>query len=73
MMVDSYVQDKVLDNVKWIISIEKFDDTKILIDTDYKLPDDITLGKVVILTTYVIKDSNELNPQLFLDHALYDE
>ena len=28
-----------------IIGIEKFDDTKILIDIDNKLPDDITLKK----------------------------
>ena len=42
-MFDDYILDKVLDNIKKIKSIEKFDDTKILIDTDDKLLDDITL------------------------------
>ena len=36
--------------------IEKIDDTKILIDTDDKLPDDIILEKVVILMACIIKD-----------------
>ena len=34
---------KVLDKINEIIGIEKFYDTKILIDTDNKLPDYITL------------------------------
>ena len=42
-MFDDYMLDKVLEKIKEIISIEQFDDTKILIDTDDKLPDDITL------------------------------
>ena len=35
--------DKALDKIKQIIGIEKFEVTKILIDTDDKLPDDTTL------------------------------
>ena len=35
--------DKKLDKTKEIIDIEKFDKTKILIDADDKLQDDITL------------------------------
>ena len=46
-----YMLDKVLEKIKDIISIEKFDETKILIDTGNKLPDDITLKNVVILMT----------------------
>ena len=42
-MVDDYMLEKVLDKIKEIIGIEKFDDAKILIDTEDKLPDDITL------------------------------
>ena len=38
--------DKVIDNKKEIRGIEKFDDTKI-IDTDNKLPDDITFKKYI--------------------------
>ena len=34
LMVDDYIVDKVLDKIKEIIGIEKFDDTRILIDTD---------------------------------------
>ena len=64
-MVDDYIIDKVLDKNKEIINIEKFDDTKILIDTN-----DITLNKVVTLMTYFIKDGNKFYPQLFSEHAL---
>ena len=51
--------DKVLDKIKEIIGIEKFDDTKILID---KLPNEITLKNVVILIACVIKDDSKLYP-----------
>ena len=44
LMVDDYVLNKVLDKTEEIIRT----DTKILIDTDNKLPDDITLKKVVM-------------------------
>ena len=57
-MIDDNILVKVLGKVK-IINIEKFDDTKILIDTDDKLPDDITLKNVVILITCVIKDGDK--------------
>ena len=35
--------DKVLSKIKEIIGIKNFDDIKILMDADDKLPDDITL------------------------------
>ena len=47
-MVDDNNLDKVLDNMQKIIGIEKLDDTNILIETDDKLPDDITLKNTVI-------------------------
>ena len=53
--------------IKEIICIEKFDDTKVLIETDDKLPDDITFKNDVILMTCVIKDDNRFYPQLFLE------
>ena len=62
LMVDDYMLDKVLDKVKGIITIEKFDDTKILIDTDDKLPDHIISKIVVILMKCVIKDNKEFYP-----------
>ena len=54
-MIDDYMVHKVLDKTKEIIGIKKFDDTKILINTDDKLSHDITLKRVVILLTVLIK------------------
>ena len=59
----SYVLDEVLHRIKEIISIEKFDNTKILADIDDKLPDNITLANVVILMKCVIKDDRKLYAQ----------
>ena len=70
-MADDDCLDKVLDKIKEIIGIEKFDNTKNLIDTDDKLPNNITLNDVVILNTCVIKDDNKFYPQLFLEKALF--
>ena len=55
-MVDDYILHKVLDKLKEIIEIKKLDDTKILIDTDDKLPDDVTIKNLVILMKCVTKD-----------------
>ena len=55
---------------KEIISIEKFDDTKILIDTANKLPDEITFIKIVIVLTCVIKEDGKLYLQIFLEKVL---
>ena len=43
-----YLLDKVLDMIKEIIDIKKFDDTKILVTTDDELPDGIILKNVFI-------------------------
>ena len=45
LIVYYYTSDKVLDKTKRI-AIKKLDDTKILIDADDKLPDDITFKKL---------------------------
>ena len=55
------------------IAIVKFDDANILIDADDKLPDYITLEKVVTLITCIIKDEAKFYPQIFLEEALYNE
>ena len=39
---------ELLDKIEEIMGIEKFDYTKMLIDTDDKLPDDITLKNVML-------------------------
>ena len=73
LMIDDNIFNKVLDKIKKIIGIGKFDDTRILIDTDDKLPGDITLKNVAILVTSVIKDDDKFYPQILLEGALYDE
>ena len=46
LMIYDYMLHKVLGNIREAIGIEKFDDTKILIDIDDKLRDNITLKNV---------------------------
>ena len=72
-MFNDFMVNKPLDKIKEMISIEKFDNTKILSDTDQKLSDDITLKNVVILMACVIKDDDDFYPQIFLEEALYAE
>ena len=50
--------------------IEKFDDTKILIDIDDKLPDNITLRYFIILKACVTKDDASFYPQIIIEKAL---
>ena len=50
-MVDDNNLDKVLGNIKQIIGIKKFDDTKTLIGAGDKLPDNTTLKNVDISYT----------------------
>ena len=73
MLVDDYRLYKVLDKIKEIIDTEKFNDTKILIDTVDKLPDHITLKNVLILIACVMKVDDKFYLELFLDYALSDE
>ena len=62
--------DKVLDKIKEITSIEKFDDTNSLSNTDDKLSNETTLKLFAILMTCAIKDANKIYPELFLYHTL---
>ena len=61
LIVDYYMLDKVLDKIMEIIGIAKLGDSKILIDTDHELQDNITFGNVI----YVIKDDDKFYPQIF--------
>ena len=61
-MVPCYMLEKVLDKIKEIIDIKKLDDTKILLKTDDKLPDYITLINFMTLIMCVIKDGNNFHP-----------
>ena len=56
LMTDNHMVHRVLNKIKIIIDIEKFDDTKMLIDTNYKLTDEGTLKNVVKLIWCKIKD-----------------
>ena len=71
LIVNNYIVYKVLCKIKEIIGTEKFDDTKILINTDDKLSDEIAV--VILLTCIIKKNGDKFYPQLFLDHASYDE
>ena len=51
LMIDNYLVELSLVNIEDVIDIEKFDDTKIFIETDDKLKDDVALKNVVILIT----------------------
>ena len=63
--------DKVSDKIKETIGTIKFDVTKILIDTDDKLPEYITLSNVVMLMTWVVKDDSKFYPEIFLEEPLF--
>ena len=66
------ILNKVLDMIKEITSIDKFDNTEFLIEADDKLPDNITLKNVVILMTCVITDDGIFYPKLLLKEALLE-
>ena len=65
-MVDDYILDKVLDKTKERIGIEKFVDTKILIDTDNKFPVDVTFKNVAM---FIIEDGDKSYTYIFLAGA----
>ena len=62
--------DEVLNKTKETISIRNFDDNKILVDTDNKLADDITLENIVILMRCVIKNDSKFYQKTFSIDAL---
>ena len=53
-MTDDYMLCEVLNKIKIIISIQKFDNTNILINTNDKLADGVTLKNALILISCVI-------------------
>ena len=65
LMVGDYTLDKVLDKIKRI-GLKKLNNIRILIDTDDKLPDDVTL------MTCVIKNNDKFYLELSLEEVLYD-
>ena len=71
LMADDYMLHEALDKIKNIIGIEKFDDANILMDTDDKFLDDITLKNAVISMTCVIEDNGKFYLKIFLEEALY--
>ena len=70
LMFDDFMLAKVSNEIKIIVNNENFDDTKILIETDDKLPGDLTLKTVLILITCFIKDDDKFNPKIFLEEVL---
>ena len=72
-MADDYMLCEVLNKIKIIITIQKFDNTNILIDTDDKLAREVALKNPLILNSYVIKDGDKFYPQVFLKKPLVAE
>ena len=62
---------KISDKVLKIIAFEKFGNIKFLIETDDKLPDDITLKNVVILVASIINDGDKCYSQISSEEASY--
>ena len=73
LMVNDYMLDNIFAKIKETIGIVKFDDTKILIDSDEKLLNYVNLKNVVILITCIIKDDAKSYPQIFLEEVLCNE
>ena len=70
LVFDDFMLDKVSNEIKIIVNIENFDDTKISIEADDKLPGDLSLKTVLILITCFIKDADKFNPKIFLEEVL---
>ena len=69
-MIGDHMLDGVLDKIKVIIDIKKFGETKILIDTDDKLADEVNLRNVAVLISCIMKNDDKFQPQLILEEAL---
>ena len=72
-MFDDYMLVKVLNKIKEIISIERYDNAKISIETDDKLAYCIILKNVVASVACIIKDDGKFYPQLFLEEVLVEQ
>ena len=59
LTIDDYMLDKALDKIKEVIGTEELD----------KLPDDITLKNVILMTCTIIKYDGRFYPQLFLEEV----
>ena len=57
-MVNDNILNKTLGKIKKIIGIKKFNETKILIDTDDKLLVDIAFKNAILVTSVVKDDQN---------------
>ena len=62
---------KISDKILKIIAFEKFGNIKFLIETEDKLPCDITLKNVVILVASIINDGDKFYSQISSDEASY--
>ena len=60
------------DKIIKIVDINKFDDTKFFINTDDKLPDDISFKKCCDINyIFYIEDGDKFYPQLFAKEPLF--
>ena len=54
LTTDDYMPDRVLDKIKMMIDINKFDDSKILICSDNNLPNEVPFKNNVILISCLL-------------------
>lgn len=73
LIYNHYILDKVLDKNKETWGIVQFHYTKILSDTDNKLPDYIILKNAMILIICIIKYDGKFYTKIFLEEVLYDK
>lgn len=71
-MADDYTLDEILDKIKRI-GIEKLGNIKSLIGTNDKLPDGNIFKNELVVMKCVIKDGDELYPQLLIEETLHGE
>ena len=71
-MADDYTLDEILDKIKRI-GIEKLGNIKSLIGTNDKLPDGNIFKNESVVMKCVIKDGDELYPQLLIEETLHGE
>ena len=64
-MADYYMVEKVLYKIKEVLDIEKFNGSIILINRNDRLSKDITLKRVAILMTCVIRNGNKFIHRCF--------
>ena len=70
LTTDDYGLDWVLYKTEMIIDINKFNNSKILINSNNNLVNEVVLKNNVILISWFVRDRDKFYPQLFLEKTL---